>query len=714
MVSRVRRVADLTRAVQRIQVNAAVAARLQGLGLADLLRRYGLSAADYAAPMSSRYSRLKPFRVAFFVRLDRELRAVVDPRWYRDANLGSSRLQDPCDHFIETGLARGLRPNGFVDLTEVDSIARILVSDDPGQFSVGSAFSLSGYLENNRDVERSGLNPLYHFMAFGRAEGRSPTPSPLAQSSEVRLIETLSPAGKCVGFELHGFAVVEDLSSLEVLLDGTPIGNARICVPSPESVRKFTGASGLDGFFFKIDEIEPGADAEVLLRARDLSGDVHEIATALLNRSDHAEKLPPLRFTDDSWRHQDARGRSDRRRLVVFTHDLGLGGGQLYLQEILRGLKDIPDLDVLVMSFAGGPLVAELQEYGFTVRIADGPNVDSGIDYEEFLDSLNEQMLEFSPEYVLANTLGCFAHSDWASRVGIAQTWFVHESYSRSGWSRAAFGRPISPYVQQQIADALGRAESVVFEAQATLDLVMDGLENPGAEFLRYGVEIANQSELEAFRGGRARMNARLKISGQKRVFITVGTFEHRKAIGAVVRAARTLKDRGVEADFILVGAVSGTAYTEQIRRSVKELGLTGSIRLVNVTSNWLEYLQCADYFFLPSDLESMPQSMMIAMSYAIPAIGARVFGVPELISDGDTGFLHEPNDVADITRVLEGAIMLSGEELTGMGQRARAYVSEHHDLRTYVSLVRDRVLAETGPVAGGPEPVDGLLVQNG
>ena len=42
--------------------------------------------------------------------------------------------------------------------------------------SPGPAFDSAGYLEANPDVRKSGLNPLLHFMRYGRKEGRLPDP----------------------------------------------------------------------------------------------------------------------------------------------------------------------------------------------------------------------------------------------------------------------------------------------------------------------------------------------------------------------------------------------------------------------------------------------------------------------------------------------------------------------------------------------------------
>jgi glycosyltransferase involved in cell wall biosynthesis len=51
-----------------------------------------------------------------------------------------------------------------------------------------------------------------------------------------------------------------------------------------------------------------------------------------------------------------------------------------------------------------------------------------------------------------------------------------------------------------------------------------------------------------------------------------------------------------------------------------------------------------ADGFALLSDVESMPRSIMEAMGFGLPVLASRVYGIPELIDDGKTGLLIEPN----------------------------------------------------------------------
>jgi glycosyltransferase involved in cell wall biosynthesis len=91
-----------------------------------------------------------------------------------------------------------------------------------------------------------------------------------------------------------------------------------------------------------------------------------------------------------------------------------------------------------------------------------------------------------------------------------------------------------------------------------------------------------------------------------------------------------------------------------------------------------------ADGFALLSDLESMPRSLLEAMSFGLPALAARVFGIPELIDDGRTGLLVEPSSLRNATQGLNALLGLSDLERTSMGRVAREKIRTSHDSRGY------------------------------
>jgi glycosyltransferase involved in cell wall biosynthesis len=84
-----------------------------------------------------------------------------------------------------------------------------------------------------------------------------------------------------------------------------------------------------------------------------------------------------------------------------------------------------------------------------------------------------------------------------------------------------------------------------------------------------------------------------------------------------------------------------GTAY-----RLSHELGIASLVDAVGEQEAVVPLLSAADVFLLPSAQESFGLAALEAMSCEVPVVASRVGGLPEVIEDGVTGFLHPPDDV--------------------------------------------------------------------
>jgi glycosyltransferase involved in cell wall biosynthesis len=135
-----------------------------------------------------------------------------------------------------------------------------------------------------------------------------------------------------------------------------------------------------------------------------------------------------------------------------------------------------------------------------------------------------------------------------------------------------------------------------------------------------------------------------------------------------------------------------------------REQGTCGAITFLGSLPLIEEVLVGADLFLLPSASESFGLSALEAMACHVPVIATAVGGLPEVVADGETGYLFP---VGDVDSMAEAAIrLLSDDELrTRFGRAARRRAVEHFDQDRVVARYReiyDRVVAGVGePVAG-------------
>jgi len=86
------------------------------------------------------------------------------------------------------------------------------------------------------------------------------------------------------------------------------------------------------------------------------------------------------------------------------------------------------------------------------------------------------------------------------------------------------------------------------------------------------------------------------------------------------------------------------------------DLGLDDRIAFLGAQSGIETLLGVSDLFLLPTDTESFGLAALEAMSCGVPVIGTRTGGLPEVITDGEDGFLC---DVGDVVCMAEKALSL-------------------------------------------------------
>jgi len=126
------------------------------------------------------------------------------------------------------------------------------------------------------------------------------------------------------------------------------------------------------------------------------------------------------------------------------------------------------------------------------------------------------------------------------------------------------------------------------------------------------------------------------------KLVIHVSNFRPVKRIDAVMQVfARIAKDAPARLLLVGDGPEQGTAY-----RLGRELGVASSVEMLGAQEDVIPLLSASDVFLLPSEQESFGLAALEAMACEVPVVASNVGGLPEVISHGVTGFLHEPDDL--------------------------------------------------------------------
>jgi glycosyltransferase involved in cell wall biosynthesis len=144
---------------------------------------------------------------------------------------------------------------------------------------------------------------------------------------------------------------------------------------------------------------------------------------------------------------------------------------------------------------------------------------------------------------------------------------------------------------------------------------------------------------------------------------------------GMIYFARATKHIRQPNTKFIIIGDGDQKGAVEaELRQHIPgRFHMLGAKRHEEIIS----YYSAADFSVLPSLMEATSISGLEAMAAALPLVGTRVGGIPDLITPGYNGFLCDP---ADDGQLAEQINMLANEDLKKLGANSRKRVEEKFD----------------------------------
>lgn len=164
--------------------------------------------------------------------------------------------------------------------------------------------------------------------------------------------------------------------------------------------------------------------------------------------------------------------------------------------------------------------------------------------------------------------------------------------------------------------------------------------------------------------------------------FVYFGRLALEKGFGTLLAACRASGVRLVVIGDGELGAEVEAAVAESQGR-ISWLGRRSGNELFDVVAK-------ARAVILPSEwYENAPMSVLEAYALAKPVIGAAIGGIPELVKEGETGFLFPSGSVEGLREAIERMRDLADSAVAEMGHAARHYVTE----RFTAELYRERML---------------------
>ena len=230
---------------------------------------------------------------------------------------------------------------------------------------------------------------------------------------------------------------------------------------------------------------------------------------------------------------------------------------------------------------------------------------------------------------------------------------------------------------------------------------VADGIQAISTFLLNWGREMGYQGTLgqvipngvfiDAFAKQYSieeKVTARASFGFPKDVYIlmTSSRLEKKNGVSDVISALAKLPENVC---FVICG---GGSLESVLRAQVDTLGLTHRVKFLGfVEPDKLQLLmQASDTFIRPSLTEGLGNAFLEAMAARIPVIGTPAGGIPDFLTDGETGFVVEIQNPESIVNAVGRVMQLAVSEKQEILDRAEKMVRERYDWDLVTTQMRE------------------------
>ena len=186
-----------------------------------------------------------------------------------------------------------------------------------------------------------------------------------------------------------------------------------------------------------------------------------------------------------------------------------------------------------------------------------------------------------------------------------------------------------------------------------------------------------------------------LGLSAGDILLVTVGRLAQIKNYALLLEALAISAAKAPKLKLVMVGDGPERAKLEA---DVARLDLAGRVHFLGERKDVRDWLAIGHAFVLPSFYEGISIALLESMAAGLPVVVTRVGGNPEVVVDGETGFIVESGDAQGLAHAL--VELAEGEtRRERMGRSARARVEAEFDLKKTVRRYEEIYLEALGKV---------------
>jgi len=362
-------------------------------------------------------------------------------------------------------------------------------------------------------------------------------------------------------------------------------------------------------------------------------------------------------------------------RQIKIAHiitDLDIGGAEWMLLRTLRNFKNNRYKHFVISLLPGNSLCKEIEKEGFSVYSLNLSKKNFIVSFIKLIYILKKEKPQIVHNYLF--------HADISGRLAAKLTGVpivissLRNEYIGGRW-RERLLRMTDFCVDSVTAVSQNVADSHILKGTTKKDkvsVIYNGLE--------FKINQDNNSKNTSY------IRQDMNMGEDIFLLLTIANLEPKKGHVFLFDALSLLKEKGHRFKLLVVGYGK---EQKKLEGDIVSKDLTDEIILLGKREDVQGFLAAADAFVLPSLWEGLPNALLEAMAAGLPVVATHVGGIPEVVTNNETGLLVEPRNSDALARAIE-RIMNEEELRRHLAQNAREYVNKNFDIKKTVAKTEE------------------------
>ena len=203
-------------------------------------------------------------------------------------------------------------------------------------------------------------------------------------------------------------------------------------------------------------------------------------------------------------------------------------------------------------------------------------------------------------------------------------------------------------------------------------------------------VSVPNCIDTNRFRpGDKAAAKIALGVPSTRPLVLMLANLAPHKGQETAIRAVALLKQQQTPVTCWIAGVDrdANGSYPAHLESLIEQLNVADCVKLLGYRTDGPELLRAADLFLLPSKREGLPLSVLEAQASQVPVLAAPTAGIPEVVQDGQTGYLIPADDAAGYAHRM-AELMAQPALRQSIIENAYRQVREKHHVDAYCKRI--------------------------